>query len=151
VKLYTQIIAAIFLTTTSLATLAADVESTSQVIRKTAPKGISESFYTCIDKASSSTIDEASCLASEKSSQDARLNKNYKKLLGALRGDAKTALVASEKAWLDSRSKDGALESLLYGAGPQIDNLQLEQNDIFKLCTRANVLENYQDVVDSTN
>jgi uncharacterized protein YecT (DUF1311 family) len=141
-----RMLVASLLGVTSFTLLAADIESTSHAIRKKAPKGISESFYSCLDRASGSAIDEASCVANEKSYQNDRLNRNYNKLLNVLKGNMKNDLIVSEKAWLNARDKDGALESLLYGDDSQIGNLQQEQNDVFRLCERANVLENYFDI-----
>lgn len=49
--------------------------STSQIIRQHAPRGITEAFYQCIDKADPSTIASAACLTTEQKRQDKRLQK----------------------------------------------------------------------------
>ncbi|WNL47521.1 lysozyme inhibitor LprI family protein [Dyella sp. BiH032] len=128
-------------------TVALAADSTSQVIKRDAPKGISAAFYACIDKAGSDTTASAACLMDEKQKQDARLNAAYKKLLAKLDSKAKDQLVAAERAWLDLQGKTGRLETSLYG-DETISNLQLTQNEIFRLCERANELEKYLSLAD---
>jgi uncharacterized protein YecT (DUF1311 family) len=122
------------------------VEKTSDVIRRDAPKGISEAFYACIDKADSSHIEEAACLSAEEGLQDSRLNRVYQALLAKLEDKAKEQLVNSERAWLAFHGKTSRHESTLYGT-EIIGNLQVSQNDIFRLCERANTLEVYLSLV----
>jgi len=117
-------------------------DSTSQVIKRDAPKGITATFYTCIDKAGSDTIAIGACLSTEKTTQDARLNTTYKALLGKLHGKAKDQLISAERAWLKFQNEDGTFQNLLYG-DEIIDNLDLTQNEIFSLCKRANELDSY--------
>jgi uncharacterized protein YecT (DUF1311 family) len=117
-------------------------DSTSEVIRREAPKGITITFYTCIDKAGSDTIAIGECLSTEKTTQDARLNTTYKTLLGKLHGKAKEQLINAERAWLKFQNEDGTFQNLLYG-DEIIDNLDLTQNEIFSLCKRADELDQY--------
>ena len=117
-------------------------DSTSQVIRRDAPKGITATFYTCIDKASSDTIAMGACLTTEKTTQDARLNATYKALLGKLNDKAKNKLIIAERTWLKLQDENGGLEDSLYG-DEIIDNLDLTQNEIFSICERANTLDRY--------
>jgi uncharacterized protein YecT (DUF1311 family) len=119
-------------------------DSNSKDTKKRAPKGITKTFYTCIDKAQS-TIDTSYCLSAERSAQDARLNKVYKELLATLKGKSKDSLVVAERAWVDLASKDEDLESTLYG-DEQVDNLQRTENQAFRICERANTLEKYLDL-----
>lgn len=121
---------------------AAAEESTSQIIRQHAPKGITEAFYQCLDKADSSTIASAYCLTTEQERQDKRLNANYKALLAKLNPEAKKELVLAERAWLKFQDANGALESSVYGS-EIIANLEVTQNEIFRICERANALEDY--------
>lgn len=125
----------------------ADPDSTSQYIRRDAPKGITEVFYACIDKAGSDTVALAACQSTEKQKQDVRLNKAYKALLAALDSKAKEDLKVAQREWLALKDKDGRLETALYG-DETVDNLQIGQNDVFRLCERANTLEKYLAVVD---
>jgi uncharacterized protein YecT (DUF1311 family) len=148
-KRCTQTAAMMLFAVAPMLTFAANAESMSQSIRKIAPRGVNASFYACLDKAGTSAIDEASCIADEESAQDARLNKAYKKLLGSLKGNMKPALVASEKEWLNSRSKDSAFETLLYGGDSQPSNLAQEQSNMFKLVVRANTLEEYLAIIEN--
>ncbi|MFC6840507.1 lysozyme inhibitor LprI family protein [Xanthomonas theicola] len=119
--------------------------SNSQSIRNHSPPGITSNFFSCVDKANSDNIEIAACMTSERKYQDARLNKSYKALLNVLDGKTKMRLVEAERAWLDSKTKDETLENLLYG-DEQIDNLQQGENDIFRICERANTLEKYLDL-----
>jgi uncharacterized protein YecT (DUF1311 family) len=122
------------------AAVAAD--STRQVIQRNAPKGITTAFYTCIDKAGSDTVALGACLSAEKTTQDARLNTTYKALLGKLHGKAKDQLISAERAWLKFQNEDGTFQNLLYG-DEAIDNLDLTQNEIFRICERANAMDTY--------
>jgi uncharacterized protein YecT (DUF1311 family) len=117
-------------------------DSTSQVIKRQAPKGITASFYACVDKAGSDTTAQGTCLTAEKKAQDTRLNTTYKALTGKLTGKAKDNLVASQRAWLEFRNKNGDFEATLYGDEPVAD-LQVTQNDIFRLAERADALDKY--------
>lgn len=125
--------------------LAAD--STSDYIKSSAPKGITNTFYTCVDKAGSDTIAIAACLTTERATQDARLNAQYKTLLGKLKGKAKDDLISAERAWIELQSKTGPLETAVYGS-ERIANLQIAQNEIFRLCERANALAKYLAALD---
>jgi len=117
-------------------------DSTSQVIKRQAPKGITASFYACVDKAGSDTTAQGTCLTAEKKAQDTRLNTTYKALTAKLTGKAKDNLLASQRAWLEFRNKNGDFEATLYGDEPVAD-LQVTQNDIFRLAERADALDKY--------
>ena len=120
-------------------------DSTSQVIRQLAPKGITTAFFACIDKAGSDTIALGACLSAEKATQDTRLNATYKALLGKLDGKSKDGLISAQREWLAFHNKTGDFEVLLY-SDETVDDLQLTQNEIFQLCERANALETYLSV-----
>jgi uncharacterized protein YecT (DUF1311 family) len=117
-------------------------ESTSDLIRRDAPKGITEAFYSCIDKADSADLEEADCLSQEREAQDRRLNVVYKALLSKLDKQQKEKLVQAERAWIKLQDDTGEFEDTLYGR-EIIDNLQLEENEIFAICKRANELDEY--------
>jgi uncharacterized protein YecT (DUF1311 family) len=121
-------------------------ESTSDLIRRDAPKGITETFYACIDKADYDTVAVAACLSAEEHVQDARLNSTYRALLAKLDSKAKEQLVAAERAWLAFHGKTSGLESTLYGS-EIVANLEVSQRDIFRLCERANTLDDYLSLV----
>ncbi|HVI55845.1 MAG TPA: lysozyme inhibitor LprI family protein [Luteibacter sp.] len=125
---------------TGSSALAAD--STSQVIKRQAPKGITAAFYACVDKAGSDATAQGACLGTEKKVQDTRLNTTYKALTAKLTGKAKDNLLLSERAWLEYHNKNGDFEAALYGDEPVAD-LQVTQNDIFRLAERADALEKY--------
>jgi uncharacterized protein YecT (DUF1311 family) len=117
-------------------------DSTSQVIKRQAPKGITASFYTCVDKAGSDTTAQGACLSAEKKTQDTRLNTTYKALTAKLTGKAKDNLLNAERAWLDFHNRNGDFEASLYGDEPVAD-LQVTQNEIFRLAERADALDKY--------
>lgn len=133
---------AIALTLIVYGAIAVAADSTSQVIRRDAPKGITTAFYTCIDKAGSDTVALAACLSTEKTTQDSRLNTTYKALLGKLDDKAKGRLIIAERAWLKFQDTNGEFEDSLYG-DEIIDNLDLTQNEIFSICERADKLDRY--------
>lgn len=143
-KMFRTITLAFALLANGTVALAAD--STSQVIKRDAPKGISAGFYACTDKAAD-TVASAACLSAEKKVQDTRLNAAYKALLGKLSGKAKDNIIAAQRAWLDFHNKSGAAESTLYG-NETVSDLQVAQNEIFRLCARANELEKYVSIAD---
>lgn len=123
-------------------TMAVAADSTSQVIKRDAPKGITNTFYTCIDRASSDTVALGTCLSAEKKTQDTRLNTTYKALLGKLHGKAKDGLVSAERAWLAFHNKSVDFEVSLYG-DETVADFQVIQNEIFRLCERADALDKY--------
>jgi uncharacterized protein YecT (DUF1311 family) len=110
--------------------------------RLTATKGMSSTFISCRKSASDIALASDACMSRELKVQDARLNRNYKVLLGMLKSDAKNALVDAERARLQSASKDEAFESRLYG-NSQAENAQQLENKLAQLCARANVLDSY--------
>lgn len=117
-------------------------DSTSQVIQRDAPKGITTTFYTCIDKAGSDTVALGACLSAEKTMQDSRLNSMYKTLLSKLNDKAKGKLIIAERTWLKLQDENGEFEDSLYG-DEIIDNLEVTQNEVFNICERANKLDKY--------
>lgn len=121
---------------------AAHAASTGDIIKQQAPKGITSTFYACVDQAGSDTIALGACLSAERKTQDARLNRAYRTLLGSLHGNAKDRLVTAERAWLDLQKKNGDFDAALYGDASVAD-LQVTQNEMFRLCERADWLEKY--------
>jgi uncharacterized protein YecT (DUF1311 family) len=121
---------------------AAASESTSDLIRRDAPKGISETFYACIDKARTNTIEVAACVSQERARQDHRLNLAYAALLQKLNPEQRTNLVAAERAWLRLRDSTLEFEDSLY-SDDAVDNLQVAENEVFVICKRADELQEY--------
>lgn len=137
----TQTLAIAFsLLVTGVSAFAAD--STGQVIKRQAPKGITASFYACVDKAGSDITAQGACLSAEKKVQDARLNATYRMLTAKLTGKAKDSLLIAERAWLEYHSKNSEFETALYGE-ESVADLQLTQNEVFRLCDRADALDKY--------
>jgi uncharacterized protein YecT (DUF1311 family) len=117
-------------------------ESTAEVIKRQAPTGISDVFYGCVEKAESDNIALAACQSAETKRQDARLNAAYKSLLGQQGGAAKDNLIRAERAWLDFHNTSKTVESSLYGS-ETVSSFEVAQKELFRLCERANVLEEY--------
>ena len=128
------------------ASAAGATERPSDPIRRAAPVGITEAFYTCLDKADYDSIAVGACLSAEEDVQDARLNRAYKTLMGKLDGKAREQLLASERAWLTFQGKSSGLESTLYGS-EIIANLEISQREMFRKCERANTLDTYVSLV----
>ena len=116
--------------------------------RNLSAKGITPTFYACIDKAGSDTVALGACLSAEKATQDTRLNTTYKALLGKLNDKAKSKLIIAERTWLKLQDENGEFEDSLYG-NEIIDNLDLAQNEIFSICERANKLDRYLSIASS--
>src|SRR5690242_8577227 len=91
---------AIALALVAYGTAAMAAESTSDLIRRDAPEGITEAFYACIDEAKSNEMDKAYCLSQERKRQDNRLNASYQALLHKLEGDQKKNVIEAERAWV---------------------------------------------------
>jgi uncharacterized protein YecT (DUF1311 family) len=125
-----------------------DAAGGDESLESRSPSGISATFFSCSRKAGSDTIGVAACISDERVYQDARLNKTYKALLAALDAKGKSGLVAAEREWLSLKEKDEDLETLLYG-DDQADNLQQGENEVFRICERANVLSKYLDIAKS--
>ena len=121
-------------------------DSRSQDIKRHAPPGITDAFYTCVDKADTDTNAAANCLTDEQARQDKRLNATYKALLSKLDPKAKDQLIQAERAWLKFQDANGMLEGSVYGS-EAVGNLQVTENALFRVCERANVLDDYLFVV----
>lgn len=135
-------ITAIAIALAAYGTASIAVESTSELIRRDAPKGITEAFYTCIDRANSADMEEAYCLSQERKTQDRRLNVTYKALLSKLDNKQREKLIQAERTWIRLQDDTGEFEDTLYGR-EMVDNLQLEENELFAICRRANELDEY--------
>jgi uncharacterized protein YecT (DUF1311 family) len=110
------------------------------------PKGLSPTYLAC-QKRAQGAIEQAACLSAEEAVQDKRLNRIYKQLLGKLDADGKSKLVEAQRAWLQSRAKDDALDATLYG-DTQAENLGSTEAALFRLCARADQLEHYLRLLD---
>lgn len=133
---------AITLALVAYGTAAMAAESTSDVIRRDAPEGISEAFYACIDRANSSAIEEAYCISEERELQDKRLNTTYQTLLHKVNEGQKKHLVEAERAWLKLQDANTQFEDTVYGR-EIVDNLQLAENELFAIGRRADQLDQY--------
>lgn len=111
-----------------------------------AATGLSPTFTACRDKAQGA-IEQAACLSSETTRQDQRLNQAYRQLQAKLSGANKTKLLNAQRAWLQSRSRDGELETALYDDS-QPGNLQSGLNDAMRLSARADQLQAYLQLLD---
>ena len=103
-----------------------------------AASALSATYQACSGRAQG-IIEEAACLSSESDRQDRRLNQAYQQLQERL--DA-------QRAWLQSRQRDGELETALYDDS-QPGNLQQKLNDTERLRARADQLETYLRLIGS--
>lgn len=117
-------------------------ESTEKAIKRQAPKGITNVFYECVKGSESDDVALAACQSAEKKRQDERLNVAYKSLTSKLHGSSKENLIRAERAWLELHSSSKLFESSLYG-NDIVTSFEIMQNEIFRLCERANMLERY--------
>jgi uncharacterized protein YecT (DUF1311 family) len=113
-----------------------------QSLREGAPKGITEAFYACADKAGSDMLALGSCTSSEKKVQDARLNKAYAILMTKLEPKAKESVKAAERSWLDFNGKSVNAE-LDLRAADKTASIEASISEVFRYCDQANVLENF--------
>ncbi|WP_036109697.1 MULTISPECIES: lysozyme inhibitor LprI family protein [Luteibacter] len=139
----TGILLALCMTVLTFGTSAFGAESlTAQAMRRSAPKGITEALYACVDNAGLDQALLGKCLASERSIQDARLNKAYGQLMRKLDDRTREAVKVAERAWLDFNVKTVAAETAIGGTN-QVANVDVANAELFRYCERANVLENY--------
>ncbi|WP_190238555.1 lysozyme inhibitor LprI family protein [Marilutibacter maris] len=115
--------------------------------RSRSPKGLSESYFSCLKRTNYRAVESASCVSSEIERQDARLNRLYGELMEALGEDGKDDLRQSQSAWIKLASSDMELESHIYG-NEIVENAQKHENRLFRICERANLLEKYLDTVE---
>ena len=123
-------------------------DSTAQVIRSQAPKGITSAFYACIEKAESNSMALGACEAAEKKVQDGRLNAVYKSVLGKLNGQKREDLIIAQRAWLDFHQKTERVEFSLYGGDSDAvsrseSGFEIDLRALFRLGERANTLQTY--------
>ena len=88
---------------------------TAQAMRHDAPKGITEAFFVCVDKAGFDQTLISICIRSEKAIQDRRINKAYGRLMDKLTGSTKESVQLAERAWIDFNTRSVAAETDLGG------------------------------------
>lgn len=113
-----------------------------QSIRHRAPKGITEAFYACADKARGDVVALGLCTSSEKKIQDARLNKAYTILMAKLEPKAKESMKAAERSWLDFNGKAVNAELDLRSTD-KTASIEASISEVFRYCDQANVLGNF--------
>jgi uncharacterized protein YecT (DUF1311 family) len=116
---------------------AGDVGTT---MKKSAPRGISDSFFACSDRAGYDEDALGSCITAEKKQQDARLNKAYAALMAKLSGKAKDDLRDAERAWLTYVKKSYDAELGIHGQDKTV-NVDLATHELYRYCQRANELD----------
>jgi len=119
------------------AACAGDVGAT---MRKMAPRGISDTFFTCADRAGYDDASLGACITTEKKSQDARLNRAYAALMKKLAAKPKDDLRDAERAWLTYVGKSYDAELGIHGQDKTI-NIDLATHELYRYCQRANELE----------
>lgn len=132
--------AALLLSTSTI--VQAQESRTTQAMRHGAPKGLTETFFSCINAAGLDQARMSGCIATERRGQDVRLNKAYAVLMSTLDPRSKEAVRLAERAWLDFNTKTVAAETAIGGAN-EVTNIDVSQAELFRYCERANVLEDY--------
>jgi uncharacterized protein YecT (DUF1311 family) len=112
----------------------------SQSLRKRAPAGITETFFSCTDKAGGDLAAQAGCVSVEKKVQDARLNRAYAAVMAKVSGKAKEDLKAAERSWLTFNDKSYDAELAIHGVD-QTAGIDTATSELFRYCQRANALD----------
>ena len=123
-------------------TASATDAGTAQSIKNGAPKGISETFYACVERASGDLAAQGTCTSTEKKNQDARLNRAYKKLLANLDGNKRESVKIAERSWLDFNAKSVDAELALRGED-KTASIEAALSELLRFCSRANELEKF--------
>lgn len=118
----------------------------NQTMRRGAPKGVTDSFYACTDRASGDIVGLGNCSSTEKKVQDARLNKAYVALMGKLDSKGRDHLRAAEKAWIEFNGKSVDTE-LDVRSGEKTGNIDASINEVYRYAERANTLESLLSIV----
>lgn len=121
-------------------TTSASDSGTAQSIRNGAPRGISETFYACVELAGGDIPAQGTCMSTEKKIQDARLNRAYKRLLASLDDSKKESVKIAERSWLDVNAKSVDAELALRG-DDKTANIEAALSELLRYGGRANELE----------
>lgn len=118
----------------------------NHAMRNSAPKGITDAFYKCTDRAGGDIVALGQCTTAEKRVQDARLNKAYSALMGKLGEGGKTHLREAERAWIvfNAKSVDTELD---VRSDEKTANIDVSVNEIYRYADRASVLEGLLSIV----
>jgi uncharacterized protein YecT (DUF1311 family) len=119
---------------------AASAGDVGTTMRKMAPRGMSDTFFTCADRAGYDDSALGSCISVEKKSQDERLNRAYAVLMKKLSGKAKDDLRDAERAWLTYVGKSYDAELGIHGQDKTV-NIDVATHELYRYCQRANELE----------
>jgi uncharacterized protein YecT (DUF1311 family) len=109
------------------------------MMRQSAPKGISESFFQCSDRAGDNVSALGECVSAEKRIQDGLLNRNYAGLMSKLQGKVKDDLRASERAWIEFNAKTVDVELAMRGTD-QTANIEAAISELYRYASRADDL-----------
>lgn len=137
-----KVLAALLGLVATIGTASGTESRTTQAMRHSAPKGISEEFFGCVDKAGLDQALIGACIKSEKQRQDVRLNRAYGELMGKLDEKNKSSVKVAERAWIDFNEKSVAAETDIGGTN-KVANVDVANAELFRYCERANVLEDY--------
>lgn len=117
-------------------------DEAGQAMRNGAPKGVTERFYACTEKAGGDIVGLGNCSSAEKKVQDARLNKAYAALMAKLDATGKEHLRAAERAWIEFNAKTVDTE-LDVRSGEKTANIDVAINEVYRYADRANTLESF--------
>lgn len=111
-----------------------------QAMRRDAPRGVTEAFFSCITKADGDIVGLGQCITSEKKLQDSRLNTAYAALMGTLDRGGKEHLRAAELAWIEYNAKSVDTEMDVRGS-EKTANIDASVNEVYRYAKRADTLE----------
>lgn len=111
-------------------------------IRSRSPKNITDQYYSCLKDGGYNAVESMTCMSAEDRKQDARLNAAYSELMQTLKPEAKENLIEMQRVWLRFRDAEDQFEASISG-NEIIDNAKFSENELFRLCKRANELEDY--------
>lgn len=71
-------------------------------------KNLSKEFDSCMNRSGGVTIGMIECMVQETEKQDARLNREYKKIMSQLSDERKKTLLVAQRAWIRYRDSNCA-------------------------------------------
>ena len=97
-----------------------------------APKGMSATYLACHGRARGSTVQDSLCAQAEIVSQDARLNKAYKRVMLQLADDApgRQSLQKAEQSWLKQRDYECQIDDHTINSTCLVNKTAVRANEL---------------------
>lgn len=123
-----------------LIAVSAHAGDTDDALRENAPRGITETFFACANRADTDLAAQSGCVSEEKKVQDARLNKAYLALMKNLEADKRADMKAAERSWIDFNDRSYRVELAIHGVDKTAD-IETATSELYRYCERANELQ----------